>query len=459
MKVWLILLLSCAPLPAQTAPKRAPSKKAAVPKKEAVAPSKWPVEAITVEGNRNYTSEQVLAVAGLKVGQLAGKPEFETARDRLTASGAFETVGYKFEPGPSKEGFVATFQVAEVQAAYPVRFEELGVPDKDVEALLRARDPLYSAARLPATKPVLDRYTAWIQEFLVSKGLTEKIAGRVSQLGVEQFAIVFRPARNLPAVAQVTFQGNQVIPLGVLREAVHYPAVGSQYTESAFREVLNVVVRPLYEQRGRVRVSFPQVRAEPVSDVAGVHVFVTVDEGQSYSLGKVEIAGTSPLDPEFLIKTGDFKTGDVANFDRVNEGLEKVRLAVRRAGYLDAKVVAERRIDDAKKAVDLALRIEPGAQYTMGKLTVVGLDLHGEAEIKRIWTLKEGKPLNPDFPDHFLKRVKEEGLFDGLGATKADVKVDAQKHTVDVTLTFSGEDPSKQPARHTGWGGRGGGQL
>jgi hypothetical protein len=89
MRLWLIFLLLAAAGFAQTAPKRAPAKKAAVPKKEVVAeaPSKWPVEALTVEGNRNYTREQVLAVAGLKVGQLAGKPEFEAARDRLTASG------------------------------------------------------------------------------------------------------------------------------------------------------------------------------------------------------------------------------------------------------------------------------------------------------------------------------------------------------------------------------------
>jgi outer membrane protein assembly factor BamA len=103
--------------------------------------------------------------------------------------------------------------------------------------------------------------------------------------------------------------------------------------------------------------------------------------------------------------------------------------------------------------VDVAVHIEPGAQYTMGKLTIVGLDLNGEAEITRIWTLKEGKTLNPEYPDHFLKRIKEEGLFDGLGETKADVKVDAQKHTADVTLTFKGEDPTKQPERHGGRGG------
>jgi outer membrane protein assembly factor BamA len=147
----------------------------------------------------------------------------------------------------------------------------------------------------------------------------------------------------------------------------------------------------LYEQRGRVRVAFTEVRAEPVKDVEGVHVFVKIDEGQSYELGKVAIVGPSPVDPAALIKAGDFKPGDVANYDRVNEGLEKIRKAVRRAGYLDVKVTSERSIDDTKKAVDVAVHIEPGAQYTMGKLTIVGLDLNGEAEITRIWTLKEGR--------------------------------------------------------------------
>lgn len=459
MKVCLIFFLLCTPGFAQTPPRRAPAKKAAVPKAvhgnpapAAPAPAKWPVETLNVEGNRNYTREQVLAVAGLKVGQLAGKPEFEAARDRLTATGVFETVGYKFEPAPSKQGFVATFQVTEVEPAYAMRFEELGVPDQEIESLLRARDGLYASAKLPATKPVIDRYTRWIQEFLASKGLTEKIVGKVSQLAADQFAIVFRPARNLPAVAQVTFQGNQVVPQGVLREAVNGTAIGSPYTESGFRDLLNHAVRPVYEQRGRVRMSFTEVRAEPVSDVEGVHVFVKIDEGQSYELGKVAIVEPSPVDAAVLLKAGDFKTGDVANFERVNEGLEKIRKAVRRAGHLDAKVTSGRSIDDARKAVDVAVHIEPGAQYTMGKLTIVGLDLHGEAEITRIWTLKEGKTLNPEYPDYFLNRIKEEGLFEGLGAAKADLKVDAQKHTADVTLTFTGEDPAKTPVRP----GRGG---
>jgi outer membrane protein assembly factor BamA len=73
-----------------------------------------------VEGSHNYTQAQILAVAGLKVGQLAGKPEFEAARERLVATGMFETVGYKFAPGGDKSGYAASFQV--VEASRPIPF-------------------------------------------------------------------------------------------------------------------------------------------------------------------------------------------------------------------------------------------------------------------------------------------------------------------------------------------------
>jgi len=454
MKVCLTLLLLSATALAQ-APKKAPPKKAAPvveAKKEAAAPTKWPIESVNVVGNKAYSTEQLIAIAGLKIGQLAGKEEFEAARDRLVATGVFETVGYQFQPGANK-GFAATFQVTEVEPAYPVKFEELGVPEKELNAVLHGKDPLYLPDHLPATKPVMDRYTAWIQEYLASKGLTEPVAGKVTMLGPDEFAIVFRPAKNLPVVAQVTFEGNKVLPESVLREAVHLSAIGAPYSEKGFREVLNLALRPIYEQRGRVRMAIVEMRAQPVTDVQGVHVLVKIDEGQVYTLGKVEIAGASPVDPAALIKTGDFKTGDVANFDRVNEGLEKIRKAVRRAGYLDVKVASDRALDDAKKTVDVAVRIDPGPQYTMGKLTLVGLDIEGETEINRIWTLKEGKSFNPEYPDLFLNRIKEQGLFDGLGDTHPETKVDAKKRVVDVTLTFKADDPTKP--KPPGQGGAG----
>src|SRR4051794_821107 len=96
-----VLFAAAMPGFGQTAPVKKPAKPAGV-KVAADKPSEpakaWPVGSLQVEGNRIYTSQQILAAAGLKVGQMAGKDEFEAARDRILATGAFESVGYKFAP-------------------------------------------------------------------------------------------------------------------------------------------------------------------------------------------------------------------------------------------------------------------------------------------------------------------------------------------------------------------------
>ena len=47
---------------------------------------------------------------------------------------------------------------------------------------------------------------------------------------------------------------------------------------------------------------------------------------------------------------------------------------------------------------------------------------------------------NPDYPDVLLNRVREDGIFDHLGKTKAETKLDDMAHVAAVTLTFSPED-------------------
>lgn len=442
--IWLLLLLALAPsagfAQSKTArQKRQPARKSA-PAVAAPA-TKWPIQTLAVEGNQAYTSEQVLAIAGLKVGQMAGKDEFDAAHDRLLATGAFDTVGYKFEPKPDGKGYAASFQVAEA-GVLPVRFHDLGVPDAELESVLRLNDPLFSLERLPTARQVIDRWTNRIREYLASKNLDNKIMGNVEPWP-DQLAIVFRPARGLPAVAEVTFEGNRAVSQTALRDAVAGAAVGAPYTDGMFRAILEASIRPVYEAHGLLRVAFPQLRAEPAKDADGLSVFVTVSEGESYRFGNVEIAGPTPLPPGDLLRLCECKTGDLANFDRVKDGLASILKAARRAGYLDVQVKADRSVHDAEKTVDVALSVEAGPQYTMGKLEIVGLDLTAEAQIKRIWTIKEGKPFDPDYPDHFLKRVREDGVFDNLGATKSATQIDARKHTADVTLTFAGANPTQ----------------
>jgi hypothetical protein len=83
----------------------------------------------------------------------------------------------------------------------------------------------------------------------------------------------------------------------------------------------------------------------------------------------------------------------------------------------------------------------------MGKLTLTGLDLEGEAAIKRLWQLAEGKAFNPEYPDAFLKTVREERMFDHLGEAKAKTNIDHSAHTVSIELTFAGVAKPGGPIR------------
>jgi outer membrane protein insertion porin family len=410
----------------------------------AEAAGRWPIESLVVTGNHTYSVEQILSTAALKLGQLAGKADFEAARKRLLDTGAFETVGYKFTEGAAK-GYAAVLQVLEVQQAYPAEFEDLHVSGEELRAVLREKDPLFRSGKMPATQPAFERYTKWVEEFVAAKGQPEKIAVGVAETATGEFAVVFRPARSLPVVALVEFRGNHVVPSNLLHDAMA-AAIGAEYTEDRFREILTNSIRPLYEARGRMRVRFTELATEPTKEVRGLKVTVTVDEGRSYTMGKIAIDGPAPETAAELLHKIDMKTGDVANFDKVEQGLETMRKALRREGYLNAKVTADRVVDDGHESVDAAIHVDAGPQYTMGKLTVAGLDLEGEAEILRIWTMKMGKPFNPEYPNYFLGTIRQQNLFDHLGKTTADVKLDDKAHTGNVKLTFAAEKPGEKPA-------------
>jgi outer membrane protein assembly factor BamA len=407
-------------------------RKTAAKKPEA---TQWPIQNLSVEGNKNFTSQQILAATGLKVGQVAGKAEFDAARDRLVATGCFETVGYKFAPSKDSSGYAASFQVAEVSPLYPVQFEGLPAKPAEIAAYLQSKDPMF-APKLPPTAELLTHYTRLVQDFLDSRNQSEKVLGKLMPIGVNDFAIVFRSARALPTIAQVKFTGNQALPTTLLQNKLAEVAFGFPYTEAGFRTLLDNAIRPLYDARGRVRVTFPKIATDRAIDVNGLAITIAVDEGPEFKLGEVKFAGNYAAKSAELLKIGKFQTGEVANFEGVYQGVDRIKKRMQRLGYLRADTNIERAIHDKTKMVDLTIRIDEGPQFSFGKLTIEGLDLNGEAAIKKLWGLQPGKPFDADYPDFFLNRIREEGLFENLHKTKAVTKLDEQKHLVDVTLQF-----------------------
>jgi outer membrane protein insertion porin family len=399
------------------------------------APKSYTLEALTVRGNHAYTAAQILAVAGLSVGQKAGRSEFDAAREKLEATGAFDHVSYLFLPSQDGEGYDASYEVAEVAQIYPVRFQDLPDSSDQIRAWLKQKDPLFGD-KIPATKPVVDRYVAWISELLAGQGYLQPLAGKLSSDGGEDLAVLFRPAKGPGSIAHVIFTGTGEIPAGVLQTAMYGVAIGVLYSEPRVRQLLDNTIRPIYEAHGLLRVAFPKIETVPAKDVDGISVTVQVTPGPAYKLDRVSFVGADYSRSEWnsLLK---LKTNQTVNFDDVKAAQERIRVNLRRQGHLDASSKVARDVDDTEHTVAIEFQIDPGPLYRLGKLEFIGLDIVSEPEIRKMWGLAPGGPFNVEYPDHFLARVKDGGLFDNLKNTRAETKINAASHTVDVTLYFN----------------------
>lgn len=436
MKLFLAAALTVASLAAQPRPaakkKSSPPPKPAASAKPAPAPA-FPIASLTVEGNKIHSTEKILALAGLKVGMPVSQPAFEAARDKLLQCGFFETVGYKYGPSKDGAGYNASFTVVEVQQVFPVYFDRLPESAAELKAALTKADPLFSE-KVPGTDPVLKRYAAILQTHLGSK-INDRVVGKVQSEGPDDLRIVFQPATLPPSIAEIRFVKNEVINSTTLQNRIAGPAVGSVYEEKKFRQMLDANLRPMYEQRGRIRVAFNKITVEPVNDVNGLRVTVEVNEGEAFTLGEINVhAADMPAND--LLKAAGLKKGDLANFEEINAGIDRMRQVYRRAGYLNAKANTERKPKDSEKVVDLEVTIEPGDRYTFQKLNIAGLDIVTEPHIRKLWTPKPGDPFNPEYPNYFMARIKEDGILENLGKTRVEVKTDDVKKTAEVTLHF-----------------------
>jgi outer membrane protein assembly factor BamA len=407
----------------------------------------FPLDSITVEGNQIHSTAAIVQASGLKLGTPGSSVIFDAARDRLIASGYFDMVSYQFKPAKDGAGYAVTFEVQEITTLYPIRIDGLPATAEEISAFLKSKDPLFTG-KMPGTPQVLKRTATEIEQYLEGKGHDDKVAGKVISPAVESFVIDFTPIRGLPAVSAVSFEGSRLIPAVELHNKISEVAFGQPFTENGFRALLESQILPLYESKGYMRVTFPKITTERSTEVTGVDVKVTVDEGVEYKLTRVTVRGESAAESARIIKMAKLPQMTVANFDDVIQAAKRVQDSLRHQGFLDARVTTDKKMDDDKKTVEFFLVVNGGPAYTFGKLTVNGLGLDGEAAIRKMWSVRSGDPFPEGYGDYFLRKVKEEGIFDNLGETKAKADIKADMHVVDVLLDFQGAPPKdKAPVR------------
>ena len=217
------------------------------------AQQSYPLREILIEGLRHFDRDRVIAASGLEIGAMVTADDLQRAVDRLSDAGVFETIEFRY--GPKDDGYTVTFAVREVEQLYAVRFQGFDEPDEELYALLEQKVPLFSPL-VPPTGVMARRIGNTLNEHWRAQGGDSDVAGRLVPIEDGRLAMLYGPEARLQNIAFVTFQGGGVISNLDLQRTFNQSAMGEPYTEARLKELLHFNVRPLYEEFGRMRVTF-----------------------------------------------------------------------------------------------------------------------------------------------------------------------------------------------------------
>jgi outer membrane protein assembly factor BamA len=160
------------------------------------------------------------------------------------------------------------------------------------------------------------------------------------------------------------------------------------------------------------------------------------------SLGQIEWIGAQVLSRTDLSSAFGLRPGVVADRAKINQGLDAVKKAYARKGYLDTAIEETATRDELKRRTNYRFTLREGQQYRMGVLLITGLGPEDERRLKSRWTLAPAAVFDDSYLEDFRQTVMRPfvaSLTQRTGTrTRFDVnsRPNSEKQTVDVLITF-----------------------
>jgi len=358
---------------------------------------------VHVKGLRHYKEDQIVSAAGLRLGQIAGDPDFKQAVAKLGETGLFKDVAYSYQY--STAGCNLELQLSENDKLAPILFDNfVWFSDDELLRLLRARLPLFED-QLPLGGNLSDQVSAALNAILTERKITGQAEYiRSGDMNGPVDSYVYKINLHPVIIRNMDFPGAALTELPLL-EAVAKPLSGKEYLRSAMRPQEHLNFLPVYRSRGYLKAGFADAQAKIASDGAQTLVDVSfpVTPGLQYKLTGIEWAGNAVFPSAQLHKLLRLKNGEPANEVQLDDDIEAVQTLYGTKGYLAAQVRPDAAMDDSQATVQYTLRVNEADQYRMGELTIDGLAGDAANRMATQWQMKKGDP----FDDSYLKRFFE----------------------------------------------------
>jgi outer membrane protein assembly factor BamA len=395
-------------------------------------------------GLKRLNRDQVVAMSGLKVGQVVDGQILDTAAGELLKSGLFRKLSYRVHNTPNNQAIV-TFQVEESAVSMPVVFENfVWFSDEEIVAAIR-KDVLYFNGTSPASGETPDKIAAALQRLLTEKHITGQV-DYLPYVSKDKEELLFTVKGARIPVCSLHFPGASAVPEAELVKAAQ-ALFKTDYSKKDIATFAPLNLLPLYRHRGYLRAEFqaPGATLETSAQCSGgVNVTIPVAEGAGYRWAKSIWDGNDKLSVEDLATALAMNPGDIADGVKIDAGLKNVAKAYAQRGYLTTTIKESAEFDDAASLVTYHFNINEGPRYFMGNVIITGVTPAEADELKSKWTLGP----NTVFDESYLDQFRQGPLRDFIRAktqrsrigARPEVEVserpDPQKSSVDVVIAF-----------------------
>jgi outer membrane protein assembly factor BamA len=401
-----------------------------------------PLGKITVTGLQRHKETAVIPTTGLKLGEAVNQDSLKGAAEKLGQTGYFESVNFKYRFADGK--MQVEFMVLEAPPGLPCVFDNfVWASDLEIHETIRSTLPIFDGTA-PQSGSAQNEITKALEGFLKRSGVTGQIDYILSSgdLGGTRKEHVFSVKGHLQPVCSLHFPGAEVLKEELLRQTSE-SLIGVDYSRMFVRSFVESNLRPVYRNRGHLRVRFQEPVAKAESGMPceknGMTVSVQVEEGVAYRWGRTDWAGNSILATDRLEKSLGMQPGEIASWSKIEEGMDTVHKEYTARGYLEAFCDLVAAFENMIQTVNYHIAVREGPQYRMGKLIVTGLSDRDAKRLREKWELPEGDVYNAVYARDFLTTV----FKDGFVITDKDPrsmgmvsKADRQLLTADVMLEF-----------------------
>lgn len=178
------------------------------------------------------------------------------------------------------------------------------------------------------------------------------------------------------------------------------------------------LIRRFYLKNGYADFRIVSTDAHFDAARGGWIINITVDEGEQYRVGAVQLDSRIPdVDPEALRRRIRTAQGQVYNAEAVERSLTDVTTEVARRGYAFAQVRPTGMRDPATRTINIGYVVEEGPRVYIERINVRGNTRTRDYVIRREIDLGEGDAYNKVLLDRAERRLNSLGYFKKVRVT------------------------------------------